>query len=252
MKINVHAGHNPDKKVACGAVGLIRESTEARKVKDIVIKLLKSEGHTVYDCTVDDGRNSGDVLTRIVKNCNAHDVDLDVSIHFNSGRKDPDGDGVIGGTEVLVYATGGEAEKYADKIAKAISALGFRNRGVKLRPELYFLRKTKAQAVLIECCFVDDADDVKLYNASKMAQAIVKGITGKKIAVTELVENDTFLVKVKVNQLNIRANAGTEYPIVGVIKNGGVYTIIKTKGNWGLLKSKKGWINISNTYVQKL
>ena len=33
MKINVHAGHNPDGKIACGAVGLIRESTEARKVK---------------------------------------------------------------------------------------------------------------------------------------------------------------------------------------------------------------------------
>ena len=27
MKINVHAGHNPDGKIACGAVGLIKEST---------------------------------------------------------------------------------------------------------------------------------------------------------------------------------------------------------------------------------
>ena len=33
MKINVHAGHNPDGKIDCGAVGLIKESTEARKVK---------------------------------------------------------------------------------------------------------------------------------------------------------------------------------------------------------------------------
>ena len=37
MKINVHAGHNPDGKVACGAVGLIKESTEVRAVKDKVI-----------------------------------------------------------------------------------------------------------------------------------------------------------------------------------------------------------------------
>ena len=30
MIINVHAGHNPDGKVACGAVAIIKESTEAR------------------------------------------------------------------------------------------------------------------------------------------------------------------------------------------------------------------------------
>ena len=41
MKINVHAGHNPDGKVACGAIGLIKESTEARKVKKEVIRLLR-------------------------------------------------------------------------------------------------------------------------------------------------------------------------------------------------------------------
>ena len=49
MKINVHAGHNPDGKIACGAVGLIKESTQARKVKNYVIKYLKVAGHTVYD-----------------------------------------------------------------------------------------------------------------------------------------------------------------------------------------------------------
>lgn len=43
MKINVHAGHNPDGKIACGAVGLIQESTEARKVKKEVIKLLRKK-----------------------------------------------------------------------------------------------------------------------------------------------------------------------------------------------------------------
>ena len=67
MIINVHAGHNPDGKVACGAVGVIKESTEARKVKDEVISLLKAAGHTVYDCTVNDGTSANDVLVKIVK-----------------------------------------------------------------------------------------------------------------------------------------------------------------------------------------
>ena len=48
MKINVHAGHNPDGKIACGAVGLIKESTEARKVKKKVIKLLRKKRSIPY------------------------------------------------------------------------------------------------------------------------------------------------------------------------------------------------------------
>ena len=180
MKINVHAGHNPDGKIACGAVGLIRESTEARAVKRLVIRKLRAQGHTVYDCTVNNGTGQADVLSRIVKKCNAHEVDLDVSIHFNSGASDRRGNGRTTGTEVYVYSKSGKAAEYADRTVEAISKLGFRNRGVKENRTLYVLRKTKAPAMLVECCFVDDKDDVKLYRAEKMAAAIVKGITGRK------------------------------------------------------------------------
>lgn len=182
MRINIHAGHNPDGKVACGAVGLIKESTENRAVKDKVISKLKSLGHTVYDCTVDDGKNQSDVLRKIVSKCNAHDVDLDVSIHFNSGASDRNGNGITTGTEVFVYSGTSGAKPYADNICKAISALGFKNRGVKVNSGLYVLKNTKADALLIECCFVDDADDVKKYDAESMATAIVKGITGQTVA----------------------------------------------------------------------
>lgn len=47
---------------------------------------------------------------------------------------------------------------------------------MKTRTDLYVLRKTNAPAMLIECCFVDDKDDVKLYDAKRMAEAIVHGI----------------------------------------------------------------------------
>ena len=59
-KYNIHAGHNPDGKVACGAVGIIKESTQARKVKEYVCNFLREEGHYAYDCTCNDGRNPGD------------------------------------------------------------------------------------------------------------------------------------------------------------------------------------------------
>ena len=59
---------------------------------------------------------------------------------------------------------------------KEIEALGFKNRGVKIRTDLYVLHRTNSPAMLIECCFVDDKDDVELYDYKKMAAAIVAGI----------------------------------------------------------------------------
>ena len=178
MKINVHAGHNPDGKIACGAVGLIKESTEARKVTKEVIRLLRKKGHKVYDCTCSDGTSQSNVLKRIVTFCNRHKVDLDVSIHFNCGVGDKKGNGKTTGTEVYVYSATSAAKPAAERVVKQIEALGFKNRGVKIRTDLYVLRRTNSPAMLIECCFVDDKDDTDLYNYKKMAAAIVAGILG--------------------------------------------------------------------------
>ncbi len=185
MNINLHAGHNPDGRTACGATGLLRESTEARRVKDEVIRQLRQLGHTVYDCTCENGKNQTDVLKKIVAACNAHTVDLDVSIHFNAGAKDASGNGTTTGTEAWVYSAASPAKKYAEAICKAISADGYRNRGVKVNPGLYVLRHTKAPAVLVECCFVDDRDDAERYDCQKMAAAIVYGITGQRAKTPE-------------------------------------------------------------------
>lgn len=184
MIINVHAGHNPDGKPACGAIGYIKESTEARRVKDEVIRILREMGHTVYDCTCDNGIDKGDVLKKIVDKCNMHDVDVDVSIHFNAAGNLPE-DGKTTGTEVLLYSGYSRAGDMAVAVSEAIGELGFKNRGIKFRPDLYFLKKTKAPAMLIECCFVNDKDDVKLYDYYKMAKAIVKGITGIEFVAEE-------------------------------------------------------------------
>jgi N-acetylmuramoyl-L-alanine amidase len=178
MRINIHAGHNPDGKIACGAVGLIKESTEARKVAKELIALLKKGGHTVYDCTCDNGTSQSDVLKKIVVKCNAHTVDLDISIHFNAGASDKKGNGKTTGCEVCIQSAKSKAKAQATAITKQIEKLGFKNRGVKVRDNLYFLNRTKAPALLVECCFVDDKDDIKLYDYKTMAKAIYKGIVG--------------------------------------------------------------------------
>lgn len=235
MKINVHAGHNPDGKIACGAVGLIKESTQARKVVKYVKKYLRVAGHIVYDCTCNNGTNQSDVLNKIVKKCNAHKVDLDVSIHFNSGAGDKKGNGKTTGTEVLVYALNQKPKSVATKICSEISKLGFSNRGVKARPDLRVLNSTKAPALLVECCFVDDADDVKIYSAKKMAQAIVIGIL------------NSYGTKTYKAKRNIRAFNG-DGKKVGTVKKNNVCNIDKYKfiNNYlmGHKKTKKTWVKV--------
>lgn len=180
MKINIHAGHNAPGKIACGAVGYIDESKEARRVKERVKKKLRTAGYKVYDCTVNNGKSQGDVLKKIVQKCNRHKVDLDISIHFNA-LKIEKADGKTKGTEVLLYKEGSKATEYAEKIAQSISEkLQLTNRGIKYDSHLYFLKNTNAPALLVEVCFCDDADDVKKYDADKAAEAIIEAIESVK------------------------------------------------------------------------
>ncbi len=178
-KVTVHAGHNPSGKIACGASDLLDESTEARYITKKVIKLLRKNGIRAVNCTVNNGVCQNDVLYKICNKCNAvTDADLHISIHFNSGRNDKKGDGRTGGTEVLL--TGNVADKgdIAKRICNQMAKLGFTNRGVKTRTDLYFLNHTKAPALLVEVCFVDDKDDYMLYKADRMdvARAVAQAV----------------------------------------------------------------------------
>ena len=181
MKINIHAGHNPANKVACGAVGLLDESTENRNVVKELKTILEAEGHTVFDCTCNNGTSVSDVINKIAAKSNSNNVDLDISIHFNSGAKDKTGNSKSTGTECLIYNSSNNKEVIAKRICANIAQLGFKNRGVKIRTDLSILKKTKAPCILVECCFVYDKDDVKLYNSKSMAKAIAEGILNKSI-----------------------------------------------------------------------
>jgi N-acetylmuramoyl-L-alanine amidase len=244
MKINVHAGHGKDGSKSCGAVGLIKESTEARKVKDLVIKYLKSAKHTVYDCTVDTGKDASDILTKIVKKCNEHTVDLDVSIHFNAGVNDTKGNGKTTGTEVLIYSDTSKAKDEAKRVCDKLDKIGFKNRGVKVRTDLFYLKKTKAPSMLIEVCFTNDKDDVTIYkkNIDKISKSIAEAIINKSITTTSFKE---YKVKVTAGALNVRKGAGTKHGIVDVLYKGDVVTIKKVSSGWGYIG--KGYINLKYT-----
>lgn len=173
MIINVHAGHNPHGCIACGCNGYLSESRENRIVKDYLISLLQKAGHTVYDCTVNDGISQNDVLQKIVAKCNVNNVDLDISLHFNAATTE-----TARGTECWCYNASSKAVSYASRICESISELGFKNRGVKYNSGFYVLRKTKAPSIIIEICFATSAKDAQLYNPIEIANAIYHGITG--------------------------------------------------------------------------
>ena len=238
MRINIHAGHNPDGMTACGAEGLIKESTEARKVKGKLIEILKSAGHTVYDCTCNNGTSQNDVLKKIIAKCNEHDVDLDISIHFNAGAGDEKGNGKTTGVEAYVYDKKTAAYGYADKICKAISAMGYKNRGVKINQSLYVLNSTKAPALLIECCFVDDKDDISLYGAEKIAEAIAEGLGVKAIKEDEeMVEPSKIIVDGKEIAVKRILKDGTNYIAVRDLAEAVGYRV-GNKGNIAVLEKK--------------
>lgn len=178
MRINVHAGHTKQNGRSAGAGSAktgIYESVEDRKIKDEVIKILRAKGHTVYDCTAE-GNSMRDNLEKIVAKCNAHSVDLDISIHLNCFN------GQAHGTETHLYSSASKAKKYAERTCKNLASLGFTNRGIKVSPSLYVLRHTAAPAMLIETFFCDSVEDCSIYRTKgykKVAEMIAKAIDTK-------------------------------------------------------------------------
>ena len=82
---DIHAGHNPAGKIACGASDLLDESKENRLILSKVKAILENAGHKVYDSTCNDGYSQGNVLSRIVSKINSNrDTELSVSLHFNA------------------------------------------------------------------------------------------------------------------------------------------------------------------------
>ena len=172
MRIGINCGHTVSGTVGCGAVDYIDESVEARNVGYALEDLLRKAGHTVYDCTNDHAATVVENLSNIVNMANAQPLDLFVSIHFNSGGGQ--------GTEVWTY--GGKKFDEATNTCKAISELGFKNRGIKDGSKLYVVHRSDAKAMLVEVCFVDteDAEKYKKIGAAEFAKAIFKGITGQE------------------------------------------------------------------------
>lgn len=233
MKINVHAGHN---KKCPGANGYFSEVAEDRKVAAAVIKYLRQAGHTVYDCTDDDGATANANLRNIVNKCNKHEVAVDISIHFNASG------GAGHGTEVWVWkldrAQNATAIDAANRVVKRIAGLGFANRGVKANSGFYVLKNTYAPAILVEVCFCDNKADAAKYKelgADRIGRAIASGIIGSDISEPKKEEPKSKKIKAKTE--------AAIYEITGAMKAGEITEYVDETSEFYILHG--------NRYVRK-
>lgn len=137
-------------------------------------ELLEAEGHRTQLIAPSSAKTDTESLRSRVSAANQSGADYFISIHFNAFNKKAHG------TEVYVNALSNPFTATALSVVENIASLGFQNRGVKAYP-YYVLKHTKMPAMLIECCFCDCDRDMKLFDADRMAIAILSGLLGKKI-----------------------------------------------------------------------
>ena len=124
---------------------------------------------------------------------------------------------------------------------------------------------TKA-SILVEIGFMTNVVEASLMKTDKFcreqAEEVAHGICdylGVKYVspsgsvIDEIVQGNqnnppkSYLVKINTDVLNVRAGAGTQYPVVTQVKRGQVYTIVDEVNGWGKLKSGAGYIKLSYT-----
>lgn len=177
MNVLLIVGHggNPYDPGACGCG--YQEAKETRRMVDALAPLLRARGCGVV--VFDKAQNAYDVV-RYGGALPLSGIDYVVECHLNAGVGDQGGNGCTTGTEVLVHASE-PATTVEQYILKNICALGFTNRGVKRRNDLAVMGYVVNHGIshaLIETCFIDDADDMALYERkfNNVAKAIADGI----------------------------------------------------------------------------
>lgn len=177
MKILLIAGHGGT-PYDSGAVGCgYAEAVETRRMAMAVAPKLKKYGFAVE--IYDQSRDAYKVVTQGVS-LPLSGVSYVIEFHLNSAANDRKGNGRTTGSEIFVHPSE-DGVGVEQAILKRLYALGFTNRGVKRNSSFAVLRHVKRRGVshaLIETCFIDDADDMKLYKNKfyEIADAIADGV----------------------------------------------------------------------------
>ena len=149
-----------------------------RREKDDTLRLVLAIGQILQNRGVDvEYTRTTDIYeTPFQKAMEANEAGVDyfVSIHRNSFEQD----NIVSGVESLVYDLSGIKYRMAENINANLETVGFVNLGVKARPNLVVLKRTKMPAVLVEVGFLNSNTDNQLFdeNFDDIALAIADGI----------------------------------------------------------------------------
>ena len=217
MKILLIAGHGGS-PYDSGAVGCgYTEAVETRRMATAVAPLLRNYG---FEVIMYDQKNDAYKVLKNGGSLPLSGVGYVIELHLNAAANDPKGNGKTTGVEVLVH-TGETGITVEQAICRRIAALGFTSRGVKRRGDLLVMNTVHRKGIshaLIETCFVDDADDMKLYKAKfyDIAHAIADGVAegfGKTVQKEddEVVEKKTVCIDGKNYTCDVIMKKGTNY-----------------------------------------
>jgi len=205
MKIAVRGGHNP---LCPGASAIIDETTEDRKVKDAVIKYLKLAGAGTIDVTPGNCSENADLNYGTNTANNAH-ADLFIPIHFNKAYNSYAG---AIGAEVWLNPSNATGVAVGNRILHNLVSLGFKNRGLKdgINGEhLHDIKTSNMPAILVECCFVESVEDVRIYRSvgyDRVGKAIAEGILGHTIGTSTPVTSNPVVSPVVKSNIHMTAN----------------------------------------------
>lgn len=227
-KILLIPGHGDGDPGACATIDKVRykEADEAVKVCKSLQKELKH-----YNISVDIYDTKKNAYKEL---CNGRSIpftkyDYVLEVHFNAGASDTKGNGKTTGVEILLPTRNTPKDQTTEnQMVKALASLGFRNRGVKTG-QLKVINTASAAGVkasLLEVCFIDDRDDILLYNKKKAA--IASALTQVFIDKWKLKKTAKVLAQVAFRS----GKKVTPSNRILWIPEGKEVTILKEEGNW--------------------
>lgn len=178
MRILITVGHSILKNGGTtSAVGYIHEYNYNKKLATYVKNEIEKCGHSVDIVVCPEKRFTSWTQERKYKLpiANNGKYDLVAELHLNASN------GSGNGSEVLCYGDN-RGKLIADRACQYFGKLGFKNRGVKIRKDLYMIAQTNPVALIFESFFCDNKHDCDLANElgyEKIAKAICYGLVGE-------------------------------------------------------------------------
>ena len=179
IKIYIDQGHNPNPPNTGAEGNGYREQDISYAVGQSLAALLQNDGR--FDVRLSRptqstqlGTSNASSLSARVNEANSWGADYFISIHTNASVSPS-----ANGTEVLVYSSPSASASLAEDVLREVTEItGFQSRGVKLRPGLYVLRKTKMPAILVELGFISNPYEANFManNPSLFAEGIYRGL----------------------------------------------------------------------------